>query len=78
MNRAVQGSGLIRKPSNGVSYPDSALTYKVETSIANDMFMSGPVYIALVPPKTEKMTLREDMDGFEAMILRDASSLPEF
>lgn len=78
VNRALQGSGLIRKPSNGVSYPDSALTYKVETSIANDMFMSGPVYIALVPPKTEKMTLREDMDGFEAMILRDASSLPEF
>lgn len=78
VNQALQGSGLIRKPSNGVSYPDSTLTYKVETSIANDMFMSGPVYVALVPPKTEKLTLREDMDGFEAMILRDASSLPEF
>lgn len=78
VNQALQGSGLVRKPSNGVSYPDSALTYKVETSIANDMFMSGPVYIALAPPKTEKLTLREDMDGFEAMILRDASSLPEF
>ena len=78
VNQALQGSGLVRKPSNDVSYPDSALIYKVETSIANDMFMSGPVYIALVPPKTEKMTLREDMDGFEAMILRDASSLPEF
>lgn len=78
VNQALQGSGLVRKPSNGVSYPDSTLTYKVETSIANDMFMSGPVYIALVPPKTEKLTLREDMDGFEAMILRDASSLPEF
>ena len=52
------------------------MIHKVFVDPSDDMFMSEPIYIALVPLE-EKLTLKEGMDGFSALKLADEDTLPE-
>lgn len=65
------------EPASSVTYTGSAVIHKVFVDPSDDMFMSEPIYIALVPPETEKLTLKEGMDGFSALKLADEDTLPE-
>lgn len=69
------GLGRTEAPTT-VTYDGSVVIHKVFVDPSDDMFMSEPIYIALVPLE-EKLTLKEGMDGFSALKLADEDTLPE-
>lgn len=78
LTKMLNDTGLEKsEPASSVTYTGSAVIHKVFVDPSDDMFMSEPIYIALVPPETEKLTLKEGMDGFSALKLADEDTLPE-
>lgn len=78
LTKMLNETGLEKsEPASSVTYTGSAVIHKVFVDPSDDMFMSEPIYIALVPPETEKLTLKEGMDGFSALKLADEDTLPE-
>lgn len=78
LTKMLNDTGLEKsEPASTVTYTGSAVIHKVFVDPSDDMFMSEPIYIALVPPETEKLTLKEGMDGFSALKLADEDTLPE-
>ena len=69
------GLGRTDAPTT-ITYDGSVVIHKVFVDPSDDMFMSEPIYIALVPME-EKLTLKEGMDGFSALKLADEDTLPE-
>lgn len=77
IGKMLNETGLERSeaPTN-ITYDGSVVIHKVFVDPSDDMFMSEPIYIALVPLE-EKLTLKEGMDGFSALKLADEDTLPE-
>lgn len=77
IGKMLNGTGLERSEApTTVTYDGSVVIHKVFVDPSDDMFMSEPIYIALVPLE-EKLTLKEGMDGFSALKLADEDTLPE-
>lgn len=77
IGKMLNETGLERSEAPAtVTYDGSAVIHKVFVDPSDDMFMSEPIYIALVPLE-EKLTLKEGMDGFSALKLADEDTLPE-
>lgn len=77
IGKMLNETGLERSEApTTVTYDGSVVIHKVFVDPSNDMFMSEPIYIALVPLE-EKLTLKEGMDGFSALKLADEDTLPE-
>lgn len=77
IGKMLNETGLERSEApTTVTYDGSVVIHKVFVDPSDDMFMSEPIYIALVPPE-EKLTLKEGMDGFSALKLADEDTLPE-
>lgn len=77
IGKMLNETGLKRSEApTTVTYDGSVVIHKVFVDPSDDMFMSEPIYIALVPLE-EKLTLKEGMDGFSALKLADEDTLPE-
>lgn len=77
IGKMLNETGLERSEApTTVTYDGSVVIHKVFIDPSDDMFMSEPIYIALVPLE-EKLTLKEGMDGFSALKLADEDTLPE-
>lgn len=77
IGKMLNETGLERTDApTTVTYDGSVVIHKVFVDPSDDMFMSEPIYIALVPLE-EKLTLKEGMDGFSALKLADEDTLPE-
>lgn len=77
IGKMLNETGLERTEApTSVTYDGSVVIHKVFVDPSDDMFMSEPIYIALVPLE-EKLTLKEGMDGFSALKLADEDTLPE-
>jgi len=77
IGKMLNETGLERTEApTTVTYDGSVVIHKVFVDPSDDMFMSEPIYIALVPLE-EKLTLKEGMDGFSALKLADEDTLPE-
>lgn len=77
IGKMLNETGLERSEApTTVTYDGSVVIHKVFVDPGDDMFMSEPIYIALVPLE-EKLTLKEGMDGFSALKLADEDTLPE-
>lgn len=77
IGKMLNETGLERSEApTTVTYDGSVVIHKVFVDPSDDMFMSEPIYIALVPLE-EKLTLKEGMDGFSALKLADEDTLPE-
>ena len=77
IGKMLNETGLERSDApTTVTYDGSVVIHKVFVDPSDDMFMSEPIYIALVPLE-EKLTLKEGMDGFSALKLADEDTLPE-
>nr|DAX86746.1 MAG TPA: hypothetical protein [Caudoviricetes sp.] len=77
IGKMLNETGLERSEApTTVTYDGSVVIHKVFVDPSDDMFMSEPIYIALVPLE-EKLTLKEGMDGFNALKLADEDTLPE-
>lgn len=77
IGKMLNETGLERsEASTTITYDGSVVIHKVFVDPSDDMFMSEPIYIALVPLE-EKLTLKEGMDGFSALKLADEDTLPE-
>lgn len=77
IGKMLNETGLERTDApTTVTYDGSVVIHKVFVNPSDDMFMSEPIYIALVPLE-EKLTLKEGMDGFSALKLADEDTLPE-
>lgn len=77
IGKMLNETGLERSEApTSITYDGSVVIHKVFVDQSDDMFMSEPIYIALVPLE-EKLTLKEGMDGFSALKLADEDTLPE-
>jgi hypothetical protein len=77
IGKMLNETGLERSEApTTITYDGSVMIHKVFVDPSDDMFMSEPIYIALVPLE-EKLTLKEGMDGFSALKLADEDTLPE-
>lgn len=77
IGKMLNETGLERSEApTTITYDGSVVIHKVFVDPSDDMFMSEPIYIALVPLE-EKLTLKEGMDGFSALKLADEDTLPE-
>lgn len=77
IGKMLNETGLERSEApTSITYDGSVVIHKVFVDPSDDMFMSEPIYIALVPLE-EKLTLKEGMDGFSALKLADEDTLPE-
>lgn len=77
IGKMLNETGLERSEApTSITYDGSVVIHKVFVDPSDDMFMSEPIYIALVP-LAEKQTLKEGMDGFSALKLADEDTLPE-
>lgn len=77
IGKMLNETGLERTDApTTVTYDGSVVIHKVFVDPSDDMFMSEPIYIALVPLE-EKLTIKEGMDGFSALKLADEDTLPE-
>ena len=77
IGKMLNETGLERTDApSTITYDGSVVIHKVFVDPSDDMFMSEPIYIALVPLE-EKLTLKEGMDGFSALKLADEDTLPE-
>lgn len=77
IGKMLNETGLERSDApSTITYDGSVVIHKVFVDPSDDMFMSEPIYIALVPLE-EKLTLKEGMDGFSALKLADEDTLPE-
>lgn len=77
IGKMLNETGLERTDApTTITYDGSVVIHKVFVDPSDDMFMSEPIYIALVPLE-EKLTLKEGMDGFSALKLADEDTLPE-
>lgn len=77
IGKMLNETGLERTDAPAtITYDGSVVIHKVFVDPSDDMFMSEPIYIALVPLE-EKLTLKEGMDGFSALKLSDEDTLPE-
>lgn len=77
IGKMLNETGLERfEAPTSITYDGSVVIHKVFVDPSDDMFMSEPIYIALVPLE-EKLTLKEGMDGFSALKLADEDTLPE-
>lgn len=77
IGKMLNETGLERSEApTTVTYDGSVVIHKVFVDPSDDMFMSEPIYIALVPLE-EKLTLKEGMDGFSALKLANEDTLPE-
>lgn len=77
IGKMLNETGLERSEApTTVTYDGSVVIHKVFVDPSDNMFMSEPIYIALVPLE-EKLTLKEGMGGFSALKLADEDTLPE-